>query len=106
MATSITITHEGKTYELAFTLGTIKQLEQAGFVLDEVQTKPSVRIPELFYGAFLAKNKGIKRNLVSEIWDNLNRKDDLIILLAQMYGEAQSSLLDDTEGNADWTLNE
>lgn len=104
MAKSLTFTYGSEDYTLGFTLRTVQQMEQAGFVLDEITTKPSIRIPELVYGAFIANHKGIKRKLVDEIYSEFNNKDGLLKALVEMYDEARDSLVD--EGNLDWTMNE
>ena len=104
MAKQIHFTHDGTEYILGFTLNTVKTMQQQGFVADELATKPAIRVPELFYGSFQANHRGIKRNTVDAIWKNLKRKDDMIIALAEMYAEAQESIID--EGNEDWTMTE
>ena len=104
MAREITIPYGNEKYTLAYSLDTVRTMEQAGFVIEEVATKPAVRIPELFYGSFIKNHRGIKRKMVEEIYKNLNRKDELVTALAELYREAQSSLID--EGNVDWTISE
>lgn len=109
MATKITVTYKNSEYVLEFSRATAKQIEDQGFVLDQVAEKPAAMIPLLVYGAFLKNNRGIKRSLVDEIYDNLANKigkdgeEGFINTLAEMYAETISSLMGDApvdEGNA------
>lgn len=108
MATQITVTYKKNDYTLEFSRTTAAQIEDQGFVLDQIGEKPVKMIPLLVYGAFLKHNRGIKRSLVDEIYENLVNKagDDetqgIIATLAEMYAETVQSLTDNTsadEGN-------
>lgn len=109
MATKITVTYQNKEYVLEFSRTTAQAIEDQGFVLDQVGDKPAKMIPLLVYGAFMKNNRGIKRSLVDEIYENLIGKvgkdgeDGFISVLAEMYAETVSTLTDDDavdEGNA------
>lgn len=105
---TIDFTHNGTKYSLGFTLDTVRNLEQSGFVLDEVATKPAIRVGELFYGSFAANHRGIKRKTVDEIWKTLKNRDKLIVTLAELYSEALDTMIsgdeEDGEGNEEWTV--
>lgn len=115
MATKITVTYKEKDYVLEYSRATAKQIEDNGFVLDQLTAKPATMIPLLVYGAFAKNNRGIKRALVDEIYENLIGKsgkdgeESFIGILAEMYADTVSTLVgDDTvdEGNAaTWTVN-
>lgn len=100
MSTKISINYKGKDYDLEFSRATAGQIEDQGFVLDQITEKPVKMIPLLFYGAFLKHNRGIKRQLVDEIFDNLVNKagDDnesgIVGVLAEMYAETVQTLTD------------
>ena len=109
MSTKITITYQNKDYVLEFSRTTAKQIEDQGFVLDQLGDKPATMIPLLVYGAFMKNNRGIKRFLVDEIYANVVNKvgtedaDGFINVLGEMYAETVSSLVGDDsveEGNA------
>lgn len=109
MSTQITVTYKKNDYVLEFSRATVKQIEDQGFVLDQLTEKPATMIPLLVYGAFIKNNRGIKRSLVDEIYENLvckvgkNGEEGFISVLAEMYAETVSSLMDDApvdEGNA------
>lgn len=114
MATQITVTYKKKDYVLEYNRTTAAQIEDQGLVLDQISEKPAKMIPLLVYGAFLKHNRGIKRSLVDEIYDNLIDKagDDatqgFIATLAEMYAETVQTLTDSKsaeEGNrAVWTV--
>ena len=109
MSTKITVTYKNNEYVLEFSRATAKAIEDQGFILDQVGTKPATMIPLLVYGAFMKNNRGIKRALVDEIYENLVKKvgeeneEGFIAVLAEMYAETVSTLTDDAnidEGNA------
>ena len=108
MSTKITISYKKNDYILEYSRTTAAQIEEQGFVLDQISEKPNKMIPLLVYGAFLKHNRGIKRNLVDEIYENLIGKagDDktqgFIATLAEMYAETVETLTDSKvvdEGN-------
>lgn len=109
MSTKITVTYQNKDYVLEFSRSTAKQIEDQGFVLDQLTDKPATMVPLLVYGAFMMHNRGIKRNLVDEIYSNILRKvggegeEGFLNVLGEMYAESVSTLMDDSnidEGNA------
>lgn len=114
MATKITVTYQNKDYVLEYSRTTAKQIEDNGFVLDQLTDKPATMIPLLVYGAFAKNNRGIKRSLVDEIYENILNKvgkdgeEGFISVLAEMYSETVSTLMGDEpvdEGNAaTWTV--
>lgn len=108
MATQITVNYKKNDYILEYSRTTAAQIEDQGFVLDQISEKPVKMIPLLVYGAFLKHNRGIKRNLVDEIYENLIDKagdeetQGFIATLAEMYAETVQTLTDSTnvdEGN-------
>ena len=106
MATKITVTYQDRDYVLEFSRTTAKQIEDQGFILDQLTDKPATMIPLLVYGAFMKNNRNIKRTLVDEIYKNIVGKvgsdgeEGFINVLGEMYAETVSSLMDD-EGVAD-----
>lgn len=114
MSTKINVEFRNKTYTLEFSRATAAQIEEQGFVLEQISEKPVKMIPLLVYGAFLKHNRGIKRSLVDEIYENLvNKAGDeetqgFIAVLAEMYAETVQTLTDSKptdEGNrAVWTV--
>lgn len=109
MATQITVNYKNNDYVLEYSRATAKQIEDQGFVLDQLSEKPATMIPLLVYGAFMKHNRGIKRALVDEIYENIVGKigteteEGFISVLGEMYTETVSSLVGDNavnEGNA------
>jgi hypothetical protein len=108
MSTTITVTYNKQTYELEYSRNAVKQMEQQGFVLDQIGDKPMNMVPLLVYGAFMKNHKGIKRALVDEIYDHIVDKvgdgeTGFIQALLEMYSETVNTLTDSSsvdEGNA------
>ena len=102
----ITLTYKGKEYNLEYNRQSVKTMEQQGFVLDELSSKPMTMIPMLFSGAFIRNHKGMKRSLIDEIYEEINDKSGLMEALMEMYAETLSTLMDDKEdvGNVSWAL--
>lgn len=108
MSTTITVTYNKQDYVLEFSRNAVKQMEQQGFVLDQIGDKPMTMVPLLVYGAFMKNNKGIKRSLVDEIYEHIADKvgdgeNGFIQTLLEMYAETVNTLTDNNsvdEGNA------
>ena len=97
----------GKTeYTLEYSRQSVKTMESQGFILDELTSKPMTMIPMLFQGAFIKNHRGIKRNLMDEIFDNIENKTGFMEALMEMYAETLASLTDDNqgEGNVSWAV--
>ncbi len=61
---------DGKnTYELTFTRDSVEATERAGFQIGQYTQMTNLlsNSRALFYGAFIARNKGIKRKVVDEM---------------------------------------
>lgn len=114
MATQITVTYKNENYTLEYSRLTARAIENQGFVLDELTTKPNMMIPLLVQGAFLRHHRGVKQKLIDEIYENLiNRvgeegEEGFIGVLADMYAETVNTLTSENvvdEGNAaTWTV--
>ena len=100
----IAITHKKNEYILEYNRQTVKTMEGQGFVLEEVTAKPATMIPLLFSGAFIKNHRGIKRNLIDEIFDEIADKTGLMQALMEMYAETLSALVEDKAdaGNVSW----
>lgn len=102
----ITISYDKKDYVLEYSRQSVRTMEAQGFVLDDIAAKPMMMIPMLFQGAFIKNHRGIKRNLMDEIYEEINNKTDLITALMELYTETLSTLMDDKAdaGNATWAM--
>lgn len=108
MANAVTFTYKNTNYTLDFDRNTAVLLEQQGFKVDEVGDKPNTYIPMLFYYSFAKYHRGIKRNLVDEIFEIMPKKSELIKALIELYLETGNSLFDEPEGdegNLTWEQN-
>ena len=106
MAKTLTLTFEGKDYELEFTRETLKLMERNGFIGDDLVNKPMTMLPEFFAYAFQAHHKwDIKRKDIDRIFKATPNKGELLAKLVEMYREPLESLMEDPEvdeGNASW----
>jgi len=103
----INLTHNNKEYTLEFSRQSVKTMEQQGFVLDELTSKPMTMLPMLFQGAFIMHHRGIKRKEMDEIYKNIKDRSALMEALMELYAETLSTLMDDdaeAEGNVSWAL--
>lgn len=96
MANAIKLTYDKQTYELTFTRETVRQMEASGFDIQAfVQgTKPGTMNFMLFEGAFAARNRKMKRKVISEIYDHLEGKSELLPVLAELYAATLDTLVD------------
>jgi hypothetical protein len=107
MSTKITIEYQSREYVLEYSRNAVKQIEQQGFVLDQISEKPMTMVPMLVYGAFIKNHRGIRRDLVDEIFEHIGNKvgdneNGFINALIEMYAETINTLTDNTsadEGN-------
>lgn len=114
MATQITVTYKNENYTLEYSRLTARAIENQGFVLDELTTKPNMMIPLLVQGAFLRHHRNVKQKLIDEIYENLTNRvgaegeEGFIGVLADMYAETVNTLTSENvvdEGNAaTWTV--
>lgn len=101
----INLTYDKKEYILEYNRQSVKTMESQGFVLEELTAKPMTMIPLLFNGAFIKNHRGIKRNLMDEIFEEIGDKTALMEALMEMYAETLGSLTDGNgEGNATWAM--
>lgn len=91
------IKFDGKSYELMYTRETVKQAEAGGFNLNALESQPATQMENLFYGAFTARCKGVKRKTVDDIWNHMTVEErvELCGILADMYADAINSMADD-----------
>ena len=86
-------------------------MEKQGFVAEEVDRKPMTMLPALFAGAFIARHRFVKKEVIDRIHARLPRKDELIPKLVEMYNEPILTLMEEPasdegdEGNMEWTAN-
>lgn len=106
MAKQLTFTYDGKDYTLEFTRRTVAEMEKKGFIASDITDKPMTTLPALFAGAFLARHRFVKEDIINDIYSKLTKKEDLIGKLAEMYNEPILALVEEpekAEGNLDWT---
>lgn len=93
--------YKGNHYTLGFTRRTALAMEQSGFNIYEIETKPLTRIPQLWNGAFMLYHKRVTEDQKREIWNHMRRKDEIVTRLGEMYMDAVASLVVDNEEDED-----
>ena len=103
---------DGKnTYGLTFTRDSVEATERAGFQIGQYTQMTNLlsNSRALFYGAFIARNKGIKRKLVDDMLAHIEDKEGLMAALMEMYADSIKALVatdeeDKTSKNATWEI--
>lgn len=106
MSKQLTFNYNGTKYTLEYTRRTVEQMEKAGFVAEDIKTKPMSLLPQLFAGAFLAHHRFVKADVIDEIYSKMTNKGELIGKLAEMYNEPILALIDEpaeSSENLTWT---
>ena len=106
MSKQLNFDYKGTKYTLEYTRRTVEQMEKAGFVAENIKTKPMLMLPQLFAGAFLAHHKFTKPEVIDEIYAKMTNKGELIGKLAEMYNEPILALIDEpaeSSENLTWT---
>lgn len=106
MAKQINFTFKGNDYTLEFTKRTVQQMENEGFVAQDIDKRPMTILPALFAGAFKAHHKWVKKEVIDEIYKSMINKESLIQALSEMYNEPIMGLIEEptsnAEGNVEW----
>ena len=109
MAKQIVFTYEDKEYTLEFTRRTVKQMEDEGFIAQDIDRKPMTLLPALFAGAFKAHHRFVKQDVIDKIYAGMPYKDELIGKLAEMYNDPIVTLMEEPDEkavkNVNWETN-
>jgi len=101
MATiKLTDPENNKEYTLGFSKKTVKEMARNGFDISKAVDNYVIGIPDLFTGAFLRYHRGIKQNLVDELWEMIPNKAGLTEKLVTMFNEQLDELFSDPEDDA------
>lgn len=105
MAKKISFIYDGKEYTLEYTRKSIEIMERQGFNVNDISEKPMTTLPALFAGAFLTHHKWVKKDVIDEIYNRMENKQDLLQKLTEMYNEPIEALFEEpkeSEGNVSW----
>ena len=91
----ITDPDESREYTLEFSRKTVSKTEQAGFDINQIESKPMTMIPIMFWGAFLMHHPHMTREQTDKIlFDGLGRlESDEMEHLAKLYAEPLRTLV-------------
>ena len=99
MSQAIEFDYDNQHYTLEYSRNVVRQMEASGFSINEVDTRPATRIPQLWQGAFMMHHKRTPKETINEIYTHFTKKDQLIEKLVELYFEAMTSLIEDAEEN-------
>lgn len=99
---SIVIKTNDKQFKLAFNRNSIVRMEEDGFNVKDIETKPLSTIVKLIRGAFYMYQPDMTDDEIDAIVDEIDSSDEFVKALVEMYSNALSAL---TIGNQDKTKN-
>ena len=95
----LTDTESGEKYTLEFTRDSVAYAQYKGFVIDDVNVKPMVAIPDLFRYAFRAHHKNISTLKIDKLFDELGGlPDGMLERLVELYYKPYNCLFNADEG--------
>lgn len=97
----LTNTETKDTYILEFTRESVKHSQRNGFNIDEIDTKPMIAVPDLFYYAFRAHHRNITHEKTDKIlFEDLGGlQDGMLERLVKLYYVPFESLLNVSEND-------
>lgn len=102
---SILIKSNKKSYRLEYNRSSIVRMEENGFNVSNIDTKPLSTITLLIRGAFYMHNPSLSDEEIDKIAEQVGDGQGFIQVLTQMYQDALTSLTsgkDDTTKNFKW----
>lgn len=88
MVSRIKFKFKGEQYILEYSAQSITEMERRGFNAYEIPEKTFTLLPDLFAGAFVANHPAIPRNVIDEIYAQIDDKAELLDNLCEMYSVA------------------
>lgn len=113
MSTKINLSYDNHDYVLEYSRAAVRQMENNGFILEQLGEKPVTMLPLLVQGAFFKNHRTVNRQKIDEIFAHVTNKmgdegDGFVHALLEMYAETINTLTGDEavdEGNkAVWTV--
>ena len=98
MNKKIEFNYDDVDYTLEYNRDAVVYVEERGFNISEIKTKPVTMLNILWQGAFYKNHRKEKLDKIQEIYDSIGNKSDLNAALTEMYYEAYESLIGDKEG--------
>lgn len=92
----IKLSFDGKEYSLTYTRESVRQMERQGFSFVGFANgeKPATYSAQMFEGAFIARHRKMSRKAITEIYDHLDDKADLLAALAELYNATLETMVD------------
>lgn len=111
MAKTINFTYNGRRYTLEYSRRTVRQMENNGFRIDDLNTKPLTFLSDLFAGAFKKNHRAVKADEIDRMQELFADKEKLTETLMSMYSETLETLTtnnedEDKENLITWSVGE
>lgn len=97
MNKKIEFTFDGVDYTLEYNRDAIIFMEKKGFNISELESKPLTMIEILWQGAFWKNHRKEKADTIEKIYESISNKSELNAALSEMFIEAYSVLIGDSE---------
>lgn len=107
-AKTINLEVNGTRYTLEYTRRTVDNMARQGFKLSGISETPTLSIPLLVHGAFLAHHRTLPNSTIDAIYAAIPDKEGFLGKLTEMYAEPVETLFaepENDEGNAKWEAN-
>lgn len=108
MNKQIKFEYNGEKYTLEYNRESIQIMEQQGFSVSELTTKPMTMLPLAFQGLFYKNHRRTKKAFIEECFDKFKDKQKLLSAISEMLVEAYETLTDnegdENEGNLNWEI--
>lgn len=108
MNKQIKFEYNGEKYTLEYNRESIQIMEQQGFSVNELTTKPMTMLPLAFQGLFYKNHRKAKKAFIEECFDKFKDKQKLLSTISEMLLEAYETLTDnegdENEGNLNWEI--
>ena len=101
MNKKIELSYKGVDYTLEYNRDAILYMEKNGLVASEIVDKPLTSVNLLWKGAFYKNHKKADKEIIDEIYEGIKDKTALTEALSQMYLEAYSILIGDSNDEDD-----
>lgn len=101
MNKKIEFNYDGVDYTLEYNREAIMFMESKGLDISKVASQPFTMISILWQGAFFKNHRKEKNEIIEKIYDGIGNKSELNAALSEMFLEAYSVLIGDSDETDD-----
>lgn len=96
--------YNGKHYCLEYTRESVAQMEAMGFSPSDIDMKPTIRMDQLWSGAFLAHNRNTSENMKKELYEKMKGPALMDALKTMIANHYESLIPEENVGEIQWTV--